>query len=130
MEKSEREWGEVARDLTRDVVLEMRAQYLAGGANALTHWDQITSRVKAAAMSTSTAAEWSSEVMRTLRLGAPSSSLSSALATLVAEVDGRGRSQRWIEQVERELGLLMAETRLEAEGRRERRLAALEVRDA
>jgi hypothetical protein len=125
-ETQKREWGEVVRDMTRDVILEMRAQYLANGANAMKHWEQIEARVKAAAMSTSTVGEWSSEVMRTLRLGAPSSSLSSALLTLVAEVDGRGMSQRWVEQVERELGLLMAEVRVEADARRERRLAAMD----
>jgi hypothetical protein len=125
-ETQKREWGEVVRDLTRDVILEMRAQYLANGANAMKHWEQIEARVKAAAMSTSTVGEWASELMRTLRLGAPSSSLSSALLTLVAEVDGRGMSQRWAEQVERELGLLMAEVRVEADARRERRLVAMD----
>jgi len=116
--------SELFRERTRDVILAMRAQYLASGANALTHWDQITARARAALQMHPTAARWMGELARTLRIGAPSNSTSSAMLALEAEVDGRGLSAVWREAMRHELPLVMAEARFEAEARKERREGA------
>lgn len=122
-ERRSEEARERLRDVTRDVILQMRAQYLAGGGNALTHWDHIAARVKAAIQMRSTAATWGTEMMRTLRLGSPSRSLSSALVALKNEVDEAGRSREWRSVMLSEHSLVMAEARLEAEARRDAREA-------
>lgn len=112
---------ELFRQRTMDVILALRAQYLAMGGNSLTHWDQIAARATGALRTTTTAAQWTSEVLRRLRIVAPSSSLSLAMVALEADVDGRGLSATWRLVMRRELPVVIAEARLEAEARQKAR---------
>lgn len=100
------------------VVLDLRRQYLAGGANPLPHWEQIANRIRSAARRTTGPAEWISAVMRSLQIASPSSALALSVAALERTVTSRGGSAAWLDLVEREHGAIMAHARLEAERRR------------
>ena len=126
----EQEQSELFRERTRDVLLALRAQYLAGGANALKHWAQLESRARAALRTRSTAGRWASEMCRRLGVGAPSPALSRSILSLEADVDGRGLSRAWRAAMSFELPLVLAEARLEAEVRKERAEQQEETEDA
>lgn len=111
--------------LTVALLLELRRAYLAAGASALKHWDQLQSRMLAAARTTDSVPEWLAAMCRSLQLGAPSSSTCSAASALQrAVVDGPGAAA-WLDMVEREYSYLLAKARLEAERRREAKGAGL-----
>ena len=110
---SERPWSDRMRQHVVEYVLEVRREYLAAGNSALTHWTQIEQRLRASARTCATAREWTADVARRLRLGAASSSRSSVMADLVATAHGRDRA--FLDLVERESPLVIAEARLESE---------------
>ena len=114
---------EALTDATVDVVMELRRQYLAGGANALKHWDQITDRLRAATRTCAGPEEWVTKLCRDLQIAAPSSSLSSASETL-AEMARRYGAAAWLALVEREYAFMIAKARRLAEERRAEKLAA------
>lgn len=103
------------------VLLALRSEYLRTGANALKHWEQLQSRMRAAARMTTTPEEWVTRMQRGLQIPTTSSSLSSAMAALSDEVATLPRPSVWLDLVEREHGYLMAMARLEAEDRKEKR---------
>lgn len=111
-------------DRVVDLLMEVRAEYLAGGANALKHWDQIHDRAKLATRTSERMSEWCSTLRRRLNLGSPSSSTSSALLALVAEVDVDDSEA--LELIESEMSYVMARCKAEAQRRREAREAAQE----
>lgn len=115
---------EKLRTLTVEVLLVTRAAYLAAGANPIKHWDQLQSRMRAAARMSQTPEEWGTRLALGLQLAAPSSSGSRALVDLAAAMAERGCAAEWLDLVEREYGFLMAMTRLCAEERAEERKAA------
>lgn len=117
--KAEQE--DLFRELTADVILDMRAQYLAGGGNAVTHWDRLTSCATSALKKRPTAAKWVTEMVRALRLGAPSSKLSASATTLEREVDLRGLSREWKGLMRSEMAMVIADARMEALARKEAR---------
>jgi hypothetical protein len=100
------------------LLMELRRAYLAAGGSPLKHWDQITDRLRAAARTSATVPEWTTALMRSLQLGAPSRSLSSAIDALAVAVTEVGAAA-WLDLLEREHGYVMARARLEAERRRE-----------
>jgi hypothetical protein len=104
------------------VVLELRRQYLAAGANPLKHWQQLHDRLRMATRTTTSVAEWATRVQAGLQLGVPSSSLSSAVLLLEDEVACIPQPA-WLDLLEREHAHVMALARKEAEDRREQRLA-------
>lgn len=104
--------------LTVDLLLQIRRAYLAAGGSPLRHWDQMTDRMRAAARTTATVPEWSTAIMRSLQLGAPSSSLSSAIEKLTIATIEIGASS-FLDLIEREHGYVMARARLAADQRRE-----------
>lgn len=108
---------ETVRNMTVLVLLDLRAAYLAAGASPLRHWDQLLDRMRAAARTSSTVAEWHTSVIRSLQLGSPSSAASSTLAELVETVGAA--SGDFLDLIEREHGYLFARARLEAERRRD-----------
>lgn len=110
---------ETVRNMTVLVLLDLRAAYLANGASPLKHWDQMLDRIRAAARTSSTVAEWHTAVSRALQLGSPSNAASSTLAELVSTVGAA--SGDFLDVIEREHGYLFAKARLEAERRREAR---------
>jgi hypothetical protein len=103
--------------LTVTVLLEIRRAYLAVGGSPLRHWDQITDRLRAAARTTASVPEWTTAMHRSLQLGAPSSSASSAIEALTIAVVEVG-APAWLDLLEREHGYVIARTRLAVEQRR------------
>lgn len=112
-------------DLTVDVVMELRRSFLATGANPLSHWDQIESRLRAATRTSAGPEEWVTKLSRDLRLSAPSNSLSGAMEALTEEARRFGAA-RWLALVEREYAYMIAKARRLAEERRAERLAEQE----
>lgn len=117
------ELAEQLRYRTVQVILGVRAQYLAGGGKALKHWDQISDRMRAAARSSGSAAEWVTALCRSLQVGAPDSSTSSATCELVNLLNEAGATRGWLDLIESEHGYLIAMARLESERRRADRAA-------
>lgn len=117
MPRLEPEERERLVELTVAVVLDLRAQYLRSGvANPLRHWDQIQSRMRAAARQSASPSEWATALLRRLQVGAPSSRLSASLRRLC---DGVSDSRSWLDLIEREHGYILARARLGAEQRAE-----------
>lgn len=106
-------------DRTADLILVLRGEYLGSGANALKHWDQLEARAMLAARTSSRMSEWCSTLRRRLNLGSPSSSASSAMVALCAEVDAD--DDEALQIIEDEMGWIMALCRTEAERRKEAR---------
>jgi len=104
------------------VVLELRRQYLATGANALKHWQQIHDRLRISVRTTTSVAEWATRMQAGLKLGVPSSSLSSAILLLEDEAACIPQPA-WLDLIEREHAYVMAVARKEAEDRKEQREA-------
>lgn len=110
-------------ELTINLVLNVRAQYLAGPeANPLKHWDQIQDRLRAVVRQCETVEEAVTSLCRSLRLGAPRSLLSRSIEELATFV-GRDAGP-WLELLEREYALVIARARLVAEARQAERAAA------
>lgn len=105
------------------LILEVRRQYLAEGANSLKHWDQLQGALKSAGRQAETVEQWYSTLARKVRLGPPSSSLSSDVVALREYVDGLGAEARteFLRMAMDELPLLVALARSAADARREAR---------
>lgn len=116
---------EAVRHLTVFALLDLRTAYLANGASPLKHWDQILDRMRAAARTSASVAEWHSAMLRGLQLGAPTSAACSGLSELQSTVGAA--SGDFLDLIEREHGLLLAMARLEAERRRDARDAKKDV---
>ena len=110
---------------TVNVVLELRRQYLAGGGNSLKHWQQIHDRLRMAARTSGSVAEWLTRMQRALQIGVPSNSLSLAVAELSDEVECIPQPA-WLDLLEREHAYVMALARLEAEDRKAQRAKTVE----
>lgn len=110
---------EAVRDAAVALVMETRAEFLASGASALTHWDQLHDRLLVSMRSSETVETLVTAWRKGLRLGAPSLPSSEASQRLVEAADAD--AQEMIEMLEAEIGLVMARARLEAERRKEAR---------
>ena len=111
------------RTMTVEVLLTVRAMYLSeyGGSVALKHWEHLQTRAMSAARRAANPDEWTTLVLRGLRLQSVSKSASRALVDLGSAVKELGAQQAWLDMVEREIGLLMAMARLAAEERQQQR---------
>lgn len=108
--------ADAVRDAAVAVMMATRSEYLAAGASALKHWDQLHDRLHLALRTSSTAEQLVTALRRGLRLSAPSSDSSAAAVDLVGAMDAD--PTQWIGMLEDEIGLVMARSRLEAERRR------------
>jgi hypothetical protein len=106
-------------DRVVDLLVEIRAEYLRSGANALKHWQQIHDRALLATRTSTRLSEWTTSLAKGLQLGAPSSSRSSATIALCIEVDADDAEV--LDFIEDELGFVMARCRLVAEQRKAER---------
>lgn len=106
---------------TVNVMLELRSAYLAAGGSPLKHWSQLHDRLRMAARTSSGVPEWITKMTRSLQIGVPSSSLSSAVDALCHEVECIPQPA-WLDLIEREHAYVMALTRLEAEDRKAQRV--------
>lgn len=122
-----REMAERLEMLTADVLLEVRAQYLAGGANALKHWEQISDRMRAATRTQANPQAWLTKLMRDLQISTPSSSTSSALEALCDGVGVLGKigPSEWLRLIDAEHAYIIARVRRMAEERRDARTARM-----
>ena len=111
------------REATVLLILDLRAQYLANGASALTHWDQIATRMQSSIRQASTIDTWFSLMMRKLQIQAPSSNSAYSISALKTAVGSE--LMEWRRIVEKEAGALLAQARLAAEQRRADRDARL-----
>lgn len=119
--------AEDLRKQTIALILELRAAYLKAGGNTLDHWDQLLTRCRRAASQSVGVESWFSLISRGMRLGAPGSSLSSELQSLIALVAADAND--WLRMLEDETPALMARCRHLAEQRRASR-DAMESGDA
>lgn len=112
-------------DLTVDVVLAARAQYLAGGANAIKHWPQIADRVRAAARTTEGPEAWCSKLLGDLKVQAPTKATAGAVLELAQFVrkGGERGARAWLELVQDEVMFIIAQAQLQAEERAAARAA-------
>lgn len=113
-------------------LLALRGEYLKAGASPLKHWEQIQARVFSASRTCGNLPEFATAMQRGLQLQSVGNSASSALRDLCAYAaelaeDTGYTEPRLLSLIERELGLIMAEMRLEAERRKEVREAAQEM---
>lgn len=105
-------------NLTVTLLLELRREYLGTpGCSVLKHWDQLQSRLVAAARTTENVPEWLSAMCRSLQLGAPRSSTCSAAAAVQRAAAEVGPAA-WLDLLEREHAYLLAQARLQAEKRK------------
>lgn len=104
--------------VTVPVMMELRSQYLAEGAKALKHWDQLQGYLRIAARTTDSPEQFVTSMSRQMRLArAPSSELSTSVKALVGVV-GRDPAE-WLEWLDHEYSYMIACMRLESERRRE-----------
>ena len=110
------------RSLTVEALMDIRSAHLANGANPLSHWDQLQSRMRSAARTTANPEEWLTSIRKHLAIQAcpnPDSSRSSRdLADYVRE---QSCAREWLDLIEAEHGYLMAVCRGTAEQRKEQR---------
>lgn len=116
MKESDRE---KLQRLTVEVILELRRAYLASGASPLKHWEQLQDRVRMAAKTSASVADWVTNVSRNLGLGSPSNSLSSAIKLLELGVQETCYPEEWLDLVEDEYTFLIALCRLEVARRKQ-----------
>ena len=113
---------ELGRQLTVALILAVRREYLqTAQANMLTHWDQITERMRACARTCASAEEWTTKLIRDLRIPSPGKDLSSGISAVTSWVRTHHAEAAWLGLIEREYGYLIACARLESERRREAR---------
>jgi hypothetical protein len=119
---------ETLRTLTVELMLDLRSQYLrTPGCNALTHWEQLTTRMRACARMSESVDEWATMMLRRLQIPAPSKYSSDSLLTLSHAVRELGAASDWLELIEREHALLIAIARKTSEERRDQRASADET---
>ena len=117
-------WRRVMTTLTVNLVLAVRAQYLAGGANAIDHWDQLATRMRVATRTTVSPEQWVSTLLRRLKINTPSvdtSRAADALAEACARTTAEGRGSGgvlWLNHVDAEFAFILARCRVIAEERK------------
>lgn len=102
------------------LLLEVRKQYLAAGANPLRHWDQILSAWKVASRINGTIPGFFAQLCKGLRLGAPSSSVSLASETLRTAASGCAERLA-VTELNRMAAAILARARVVSEARRDAR---------
>ena len=113
------------RTLTVELVLAVRIEYLRSGqANVLKHWEQLESRLRAAAATCSNPEELATRFVRGLQLVGLSKESSRVLSELADYVREQGCAIDWLELIDSESAYLMALARLQSEQRKEAREAA------
>ncbi len=114
--------------LLTEFLLALRREYLATGANAITHWEQLQNRMTTAARTSVNVADWITRTRTTLRLPAPSRDSSHCSVALEREIAEESlRDADVLRLIERRAPLLVARARVLAEERKEAALAAKEV---
>lgn len=103
-----------------NLLLALRSEYLAAGANPLKHWDQLHERLRAAVVAAVSIPALVTALASSLKLQAPGSWRSSATVAL-ADLATVAGIDEVLAVIEEEHAYLIALARVEAEERRERR---------
>ena len=119
------------RSLTVDLVLALRAEYLhSGHGNVLKHWEQLETRMQAAARTSGSAEEFVTSYCNGLQLVGLGKPTSRALSELVDTVREMGCASEWLAMLDStggEISYIMALTRRSAEQRADARADANEA---
>lgn len=109
-----------------EMIVVLRDAFLrsCNGRPPMSYWDQIQTRVRGAARTSATAAEWITAAQKGLRIGAPSSSDCLVINRLVAICDEYGMDLEAMEFIEREIGFLLSSAREIVDARKAAREAA------
>lgn len=118
-EKQNPSESETLLALTVDVMLDLRAAFLKSGANSLTHWTQLETRMRSAERRAQDPEEWFTLMLKGLQIEGASLNSCRSSVELAKFVDSREKNQAWHELIERRWGMVMATARLTAEQRRE-----------
>lgn len=107
---------DLMRSLLVDLMIALRSQAHGEGASPLKTWDQLESRMLAAARTSSGWMEWPTKVKSGLKLAAPRKETSSAILALVQHLDAMGSvgmitPTEFLQRVETEVALLIAMAR-------------------
>lgn len=111
---------EALRSRTVSVLLGMRRQYLADGGSPLKHWEQIHARMRMAARTSASVAEWVTALQRSLKIQTPNSELSTSILELCDE-SACIADPDFLDLIDREHGYIMALARAEADDRKQQR---------
>ncbi len=114
-------------DLTVQLILACRAEYLANGASPLKHWEQLQSRLRHAAATSSTVPEFVTAFADGLTLDAPHAERAKVTVELEGAVE---HPLHWLQDLEETYVYIVAAAYLGAEQRREKRDAAAEAKAA
>lgn len=114
---------EKLRSETIELLLAVRSQYLTAGASPLKHWDQLQSRLRSAARTSTSVPEWITALARSLGLPAPTKRRSLATDKLERTVATHGCAPQWLDMLEDEHGYLIAKCQLMADQRKHEREA-------
>lgn len=112
------------RTLTVEFLLDLYRQAIRSGWSALDLWDQMSTRLRAAARTSAGPDEWTSAMLRSLKQPGPGKDSSGSLIDLTAQVREWACASAWLDLLEREHGLLIAMARKLNEERRAAALAA------
>jgi hypothetical protein len=106
------------KELTINLLLALRADLLAAGANALSHWEQLQTRLERACKTADTIDVWFSVLTRSLAIPTPSRSSVGAFNLLSAQTTALECDGDWIAEMQRTVPALIALTRVRAEDRK------------
>jgi hypothetical protein len=122
---------EKLRSLTIDLVLDLRAEYLhSGHGNVLKHWEQLETRMQAAARTSGSAEEFVTSYCSGLQLVGLGKPSSRALSELVDTVREMGCASEWLAMLDSnggEISYIMSLARRSAEQRADARAEAASV---
>jgi hypothetical protein len=117
---------EKLRTLTTELVLAVRSEYLRSGhGNVLKHWEQLETRLRAAAATCTRPEDLGTRYARSLQLVGLSKNCSRVLAELADYVRENDCSIDWLQLIEDESAYIMALARLQSEARNEQRIATV-----
>ena len=118
--KLDEETKEKLRTMTVEVVLDTRFAYMrTTGFKPLTHWDQLSDRMRAAERTSSSVEEWTTSLMRWLQISTPTKDGAGSMRDLAAFVREHGCSRAWLTLVRDEWAYLIALARGVSEQRAE-----------
>lgn len=104
--------------LTVELLLAIRADLLAAGANPMSHWEQLQTRLERACKTADTLDAWFSVLCRSLSIPTASRNSVSAFSLLTTQVEAWACEGEWIAEMQRTIPALVAQTRLRAEDRK------------
>ncbi len=107
------------RHATVDVVDAVAKDAIRHGCSPLKLWIQMSTRIIAASRTSTGPQEWSSKLMRAMRIVSPSMLCSQAVDHLAVIVGSKNRDiDAWLTMVEREAGFIIASVRVRREERK------------